>query len=82
MSGEAPDVKQTSSADWRDGWRGRLNYRGRKCATCGKTLRLTERKYCYGLCALAGKTAKQARRRTTLRQMAAAAWSRHKRTIG
>lgn len=82
MSGEADDVRRTGSAE-QFAWAGpQFNYRGRRCLTCRELLRLHERKYHKGLCALAGKTAKQARRRATLRQRAAASRPRSRRTIG
>lgn len=56
----------------RDDWRARrareLNYRGRVCLTCREPLRLHERKYHKGLCALAGKNARQKRRRAARRR--------------
>lgn len=54
----------------------------KRCRLCRGRLGTYERKYHAGLCALAAKTAKQARRRATLRQRALGSRSGRTGTIG
>jgi hypothetical protein len=76
MSGEISDVTHQQQDEGDRPRSERWNYMGRKCLTCGGVLRMTERKYHKGACALAGKTARQKRRRRgkRLRATALSGW--------